>query len=125
MLRLEHFNVSRGAATTAALRFAMIITTCVTLAPGAEPPLTREGQFWVRVVTGSEPVTPATRLKVTSRGAVTVSGNPQNLLSYALKIKVKAPNKDQAERIARAFSVRSVKSSNNYATLVVQRGLEM
>ena len=69
------------------LRPALLVSGFLSIALAAEPALTREGKYWVEVRTGSEPITPSARLRITSRGAVTLNGMPGPELSYALKIR--------------------------------------
>ena len=93
---------------------------CIALA--AEPPLTREGKYWVEVRSGSEPLAPSVRLRISSRGAVTLNGIPRPELSYALKIRVKATNEAGARLLAKRFSVRLAKQGGSSLALFVQRG---
>jgi DUF4097 and DUF4098 domain-containing protein YvlB len=93
---------------------------CIALA--AEPALTREGKYWVEVRSGSEPLAPSVRLRISSRGAVTLNGIPRPELSYALKIRVKATNEAGARLLAKRFSVRLAKQGGSSLALFVQRG---
>jgi DUF4097 and DUF4098 domain-containing protein YvlB len=93
---------------------------CIALA--AEPALTREGKYWVEVRSGSEPLAPSVRLRISSRGAVTLNGIPRPELSYALKIRVKASNEAGARLLAKRFSVRLAKQGGSSLALFVQRG---
>lgn len=102
------------------LRFAISIVGCVGLALGAEPALTREGAYWVQVLTGSQALAPAARLRITSRGAVTLSGAAQRELSYSLKVRVKARDEAEARRLIRTFGVRSARQGG-YTWLTVHR----
>ncbi len=76
----------------------------------------------MEVLSGSEPLAPSTRLKISSHGAVTLNGGPQNELSYSLKIRVKAASEDEARRLVKAFGVRTMKQGGGYTYLIVQRG---
>jgi DUF4097 and DUF4098 domain-containing protein YvlB len=104
------------------LRPALLVSGFLSIALAAEPALTREGKYWVEVRTGSEPITPSARLRITSRGAVTLNGMPGPELSYALKIRVKAASEAEARLLARRFAVRLAKQGGNAVYLVVQRG---
>ena len=104
------------------LRLATLVLVFLGVALGAEPALTREGPYWVEVRSGSEPVLPAARLRITSRGSVVLTGMAQRELSYVLKIRVKARSEAEARRLARAFSVRLSKPAAGYVILAVQRG---
>ena len=96
------------------------------MALAAEPALTREGKYWVEVRSGSEPMASTARLRITSRGPVTLNGTlngmPGQELSYALKIRVKAANEAEARLAAKRFGVRVAKQGGNAVYLVVQRG---
>jgi len=104
------------------LRFGILISGFLGVALGAEPALMREGQYWVEVRSGSEAVMPAAKLRIISRGGVTVTGAPQSELSYVLKIRVKARSETDARRLTRAFGVRVSKPGSGYVLLTVQRG---
>ena len=104
------------------LRSAILVSGCLSLALAAEPALTREGKYWVEVRSGSEPMAPSTRLRITSRGAVTFNGMPRPELSYELKIRVKASSVAEARLLANRFGVHIAKQGGNAMYLVVQRG---
>src|ERR1700691_71525 len=101
---------------------ALIATGFLSIALAAEPALTREGKYWVELRSGSEPMAPAARLHIASRGAVTLNGIPGPELSYALKIRVKAASEAEARLLAKGFGVRIAKQAGNAMYLVVQRG---
>ena len=103
------------------LRFGILICGFLSMALAAEPALTREGQYWVEVRSGSEPVMPAARLKIVSRGGVILNGAAQHEISYVLKIRVKARSEADARRLTQAFAVRLSKPGG-YTILTVQRG---
>jgi hypothetical protein len=65
---------------------------------------------------------PSARLRITSRGAVTLNGMPGPELSYALKIRVKAASEAEARLLAKRFGVRVARQGGNAVYLVVQRG---
>jgi len=104
------------------LRPVLLVSGFLCIALAAEPVLTREGKYWVEVRSGSEPVAASTRLRITSRGAVTVNGMPGPELSYTLKIRVKASSVAEARLLAKRFGVRLAKQGGNAVYLVVQRG---
>ncbi len=88
----------------------------------AEPPLTREGKYWVEVRSASEPMASSARLHITSRGAVTLNGISGTEISYSLKIRVKAATEAQARALTGKFGVRVARQGGNAVYLVVQRG---
>src|SRR5579862_7893278 len=104
------------------LRPARLVSLCLNIALAGEPALTREGKYWVEMRSGSEPLAAAGRLKISSRGAVTLNGVPQKQLTYALKIRVKATSEAEARRLVKAFNVRTSKLGGAYTYLLVQRG---
>jgi len=104
------------------LRPILLVSGFLSVALATEPVLTREGKYWVEVRSGSEPMAHSARLRIASRGAVTLNGMPRPELSYALKIRVKAASVDEARRLAKRFAVRVAKQGGNAMYLVVQRG---
>ncbi len=104
------------------LRPAILVSVLINMALGAEPALTRDGKYWVEVRSGSEPLAGQARLRITSRGPITINGAAQDELSYTLKIRVKAANEAEARRLMNAFSVRVAKQGAGYAYMIVQRG---
>jgi hypothetical protein len=89
---------------------------------GAQSPLAREGPYWVEYLSGSQAMPPAGRLRITSRGAVTLSGVAQDQLSYTLKVRVKARSEAEARRMMGSFGVRATRSPGGYTFLIVHRG---
>lgn len=104
------------------LRPILLVSGFLSIALAGEPVLTREGKYWVEVRSGSEAMAPAARLRIASRGAVTLNGAPGPELSYSLKIRVKAPNEAEARRLAGRFGVRLARQGGNSMFLIVQRG---
>jgi len=103
------------------LRPAILVSSLLSVALAGEPVLTRDGKYWVESLSGSEPMAPATRLRIAARGAVTLYGVPQGELAYTLKVRVKAASETEARRLAKGFAVKIVKSGG-YANLNVERG---
>ena len=104
------------------LRFGVLLLGLAGMALGAELPLTREGPYWVQVITGSEALTPSARLRITSRGSVTLSGAGQNELWYSLKVRVKAPTEAAARQLAKGFGARVARQGSGYTYLIIHRG---
>ena len=104
------------------LRFGILVLGLAGAAPGAEPALTREGPYWVQVITGAEALTPSARVRITSRGSVTLSGAAPNELWYSLKVRVKAPTETAARQLAKAFGARVGRQGNGYTYLIIHRG---
>jgi hypothetical protein len=107
-------------------RPVILVSGFLSFALAGEPVLTREGKYWVEVRSGSEAIAPAARLRITSRGPVTINGSLSGTsrpdLSYALKIRVKAASETQARLLTKQFNVRVAKQGGNAIYLVVQRG---
>jgi DUF4097 and DUF4098 domain-containing protein YvlB len=104
------------------LPYTILVTSVLGVALAGEPVLTREGKYWVEVRSGSEPMAPTSKLRLTSRGPVTVNGASAPELSYSLKIRVKAPNEAEARQLTRRFAVHVARQGANAVFLVVQRG---
>ena len=108
------------------LRPVLLVSGFLGIALAGEPVLTREGKYWFEVRAGSEAMAPAARLRIASRGPVTINGTlngaPGPELSYSLKIRVKAPNEAEARLLAKRFGVRLARQGGNSMYLIVQRG---
>ncbi len=104
------------------LRPVILVSGVLSVVLAAEPPLTREGKYWVEVRSASEPVTPTTKLRITSRGPITLNGTSSPEVNYSLKIRVKAANEAEARQLVRRFSVHVARQATNAIFLVVQRG---
>lgn len=68
----------------------------------------KQGKFWVETVSGSEPG--AARLKVVSRGPVTVAGGASSNFGYTLAKKVRAGNERQARERLAQFALKTSRS---------------
>ncbi|SRR5581483_5980535 len=93
----------------------------VCAAAWAQPAPTREGGYWVRRVTGQEELPASARLRITSRGPVTVSGAQQKTMDYTFTMRVKADTAEEATRLFREFGVHFARR-NDEATLTMRRG---
>jgi hypothetical protein len=71
-----------------------------------EPPLHRDGPFWVEVLKGSELVAPKSNIRITTFGSVAVKGIVGGALSYVVIKRVKAGNEFEARRLLSACRVR-------------------
>jgi len=71
-----------------------------------ESKLTRQGDFWVQTITGSEAVASGGRLRVSMQGSMTVRGVPEAQAQYTVTKRVKAKREEEARRILRQFVVR-------------------
>jgi hypothetical protein len=86
------------------------------IASGAPPggyaqnaaPLTREGQYWVRTITGVVPVSPAAeRFRLDTVGNVVLRGEAGDSATYTLKARVQARDAREAEALLRPLELRS------------------
>ncbi len=77
-----------------------------------ESQLTRQGDFWVQVVSGSEAVTPGGRLRVSTRGGVTVRGGGDDQVQYTITKRVKARREEEARQLLRQFLVKSYRQGD-------------
>jgi hypothetical protein len=105
-----------------AILISGLISGFLGIALAAEPALTREGKYWVEVRSASEAMPPAARLRINSRGAVTVNGVSGSELSYAVKIRVKAASAGEARQLIKRFNVGVSRQGGTAMYLVVQRG---
>jgi hypothetical protein len=87
-----------------------------------ESKLTREGEFWVQTVTGSEPADTGGRLHITTRGPVTVRGAAQDQVRYTITKRVKAKNEAEARRRLSRFLVRMHRQGDTTIFAVAHAG---
>jgi len=104
------------------LRHGFLISGILTVALAGEPPLAREGKYWVEVLSGTEAMPASARVHITSRGAVTLTGASAQEIAYTLKVRVKAANMDEARVMMKRFNVRALRQGGANVYLVVQRG---
>jgi hypothetical protein len=88
-----------------------------------ESKLTRDGGFWVQTITGSEAARPEGRLRVSTRGPVTVRGGGEDLIRYTVTKRVKARSEAEARRLLRQFLVNTQRQGDLY-TLTIAHGGE-
>ena len=90
----------------------------------AQPGLTREGNYWVRVVSGSEAIARTARLKVTARGDVTVTGGEGSELTWILKGRTSVRGAEAARARLSGLDVRVARGSGESVSLMVTAGGE-
>ncbi len=71
--------------------------------PQDETEISRQGRYWVQIVSGAAPVDKAGRLRVASRGPISLRGEERSDVAYALTKRVKADSEDSARRLLRQF----------------------
>jgi hypothetical protein len=72
-----------------------------------EPPITREGAYWIRTINGTIPSAVLERLRVASVGNVVFQGDASGRALYTLTARVRARDTRDAEGILRQFSVKT------------------
>src|SRR5579864_3127386 len=79
---------------------------------GEESKLSRDGDFWVQTVTGSEPAVTSGRLRISTRGPVTVRGGAHDQVQYTIIKRVKAHSESEARRRLSRFLVRTYRQGD-------------
>ena len=87
-----------------------------------ESKLAREGEFWVQTVTGSEAADIGGRLRVSTRGPVTVRGAAQDHVQYTITKRVKAKDEAEARRRLSRFLVRTYRQGDTTIFAVAHAG---
>jgi hypothetical protein len=90
-----------------AWRAATALTLAAILAFAQEAPIRREGAHWVQVITGSMALPPDCKLKVDTRGAIILQGQPSSpgKISYTIKKRVRAKSEAEARTLLRTAAV--------------------
>jgi DUF4097 and DUF4098 domain-containing protein YvlB len=102
---------------------SLIALAAVSLALGGEESkLARDGDFWVQTVTGSEPAVAGGRLRVTTRGPVTVRGAAEEQIRYTITKRVKARSEAEARRRLSRFLVRTYRQGDTTVFAVAHAG---
>lgn len=86
----------------------------------AESGLAREGAYWVQTISGSQPVAPGGRLRLTAGGPVTVHGGSLQSCEYSVKLRLKARDENEARNRLRGFRV-TASRHGDYSLLLVPR----
>jgi hypothetical protein len=95
--------------------------TSVLVAAGyaqTESPLTREGRYWVQTVSGSASLQGSELLRVSTRGAVVLQGEPRADVAYTLKKRVRASSEASAREALSQCAVKTTRQGA-WAALVV------
>ena len=99
--------------------FALLIAILAPLS-AEESKLTRDGAFWVQTITGSE--TSGGRLRVSTRGPVTLRGGSEDQVRYTVTKRVKAKSEADAKRLVRQFLVRAYRQGDVNVIAVAHGG---
>lgn len=88
----------------------------------AEPQqITREGPYWIQTVTGTVTAQPSGRMKISTRGPVTVSGASGGQVEYDLIRKVRARSMEEARQLLEKVSLRGAQQGD-LTSLIVTTG---
>jgi len=89
---------------------SIFFSLAVSLAPIApaqtEQPLTREGRYWVRTVSGNVAAAPMERLRLDTVGNVVLHGDDGGKVVFKLTARVRARDAQEADSLLRGFEVR-------------------
>ena len=99
-------------------RKGLVLAISAILAFAQEAPIRREGSHWIQVLTGSIPAPPDCRLKVETRGPVTLQGRSADRISYTIKKRVRARTEAEARALLNAAAIRTT-SRNGLATITL------
>ena len=72
-----------------------------------EPPVVREGRFWVRTISGTIALDGARRFRVDTVGNVVLRGDSGTTGNFSLKLRVEARDARQAAALLRQFELRT------------------
>src|SRR2546422_5057374 len=112
------------ALTLGVFRIAVGLVVALPALDAEESKLTRDGGFWVQTITGSEAAAPGGRLRVSTRGPVTVRGGVEDrIIRYTVTKRVKARSEAEARRLLRQFLVRAYRQGDT-STLTIAHGGE-
>jgi hypothetical protein len=96
-LRYEEYRVPKVSGLTLFGWLAAAILAPSLAAQGTAD-VRREGSYWVRTIRGSVPAAGVSRLRVGSRGVVSVDGEDRGDVEYILNLRVLAPSAAEAAR---------------------------
>jgi hypothetical protein len=104
------------------LRGFMAIAIASAVWAAEESKLTREGDFWVQTITGSEAAAPGGRLRVTTNGQVSVRGADDSQVQYVVNKRVKAKTEREARELLRFFAVKAYRQGDLSVITVAHAG---
>src|SRR5215211_7507016 len=93
-------------------RCLIAIAIASTVWAAEESKLTREGDFWVQTISGSEPAATGGRLRLTTNGPVSLRGGDDNQVQYTVNKRVKAKNERDARELLRQFLVKAYRQGD-------------
>jgi DUF4097 and DUF4098 domain-containing protein YvlB len=102
-------------------RKGLAIGITAVLALAQEAPIRREGAHWVQVITGSIAIPSDCRLKVETRGPVTLRGIQGERVSYTITKRVRARSEAEARALLNAAAVRTAVRNGSASISLAQR----
>jgi DUF4097 and DUF4098 domain-containing protein YvlB len=99
--------------------FVIAVTTVLAFAQ--EAPIRKEGPHWVQVITGSLAIPSDCRLRVETRGPVTLRGLSEDRITYTIKKRVRARSEAEARALLNGASVRTSFRNGQAAITLGQR----
>jgi len=72
-----------------------------------DSPITREGRYWVRTISGVASSVPMQRFRLDTTGNVVLQGDNSNRAAYKLRVRVQARNSREAAMLLRQFEVKT------------------
>jgi DUF4097 and DUF4098 domain-containing protein YvlB len=101
----------------------LLALAMVSAAFGAEESkLARDGAFWVQTVTGAAPASAGGRLRISTRGPVTMRGGAQDQIHYTITKRVKARSEAEAWRRLSRFEVRAYQQGDTAILTIAHAG---
>lgn len=79
----------------------------------SEPPITREGRFWVRSISGSVGLGSAERFRLDTVGNVVLRGDAGSSINYTLKLRAEARDAREAAALFRQVELHSSKQAGS------------
>ncbi len=98
----------------------LFIGAVAVIAFAQEGPIRKEGAHWVQVVTGSVTIPSDCRLKVETRGPVTLRGLAEDRVTYTIKKRVRARSEAEARTLLKAANIRA-SHRNGVATIALDQ----
>jgi hypothetical protein len=104
-------------------RKLLLAMAVVSAAFGAEESkLTRDGAFWVQTVTGTALASVGGKLRISTRGPVTMRGAAQDQIHYIITKRIKARSEAEAWRRLSLFEVRAYQQGDTTIFTVAHAG---
>src|SRR5271168_122490 len=101
----------------------LLIPATVWAALGAEESkLNRDGAFWVQTVSGTAAAAPGGRLRISTRGPMTVRGSAADQVQYTITKRIKASSESEARRRLTRFLVRAYQQGDMTTFTVAHAG---